>query len=131
MLPDELAGYKTLYLQTAWDYVRNLEGNLFLLKSDPKNHTAIDSMHVSAHSLKSQSLVMKFTSLGLVCKEIELYFRNVKEGKRAVSPDDLGILGEVVEELKDSLSSISAEDQEKDLTEVEKKMQDLVNEGAQ
>jgi len=123
----DLAQYKLLYLQTAWDYIRNLESSLSILLNDPKNAEAVESAHIAAHSLKSQSLVMKYEKFGMVCRDLEYLFRDVKEGKRQLTAQELGILQEVIDSLKESLAQISAENTEKDLSAAEQQLIGLMS----
>jgi chemotaxis protein histidine kinase CheA len=126
MLPTELARFKTLYTQTAWDYVRLLEHDLLRIADDPKNADAIESLHISAHSLKSQSLVMKYEHLGLVCRDMEILFKEVKDGNRLLTEGDIQTLSEVVTGIKEALAAITANDAEHDMVEEAQKLNALL-----
>lgn len=121
----DLAQYKLLYLQTAWEYLRNLESDLGIFLHEPTNIEAIASAHIAAHSLKSQSLVMHYDQFGMVCRELEDIFKSVKEGKRSLTEADVRILQKVVDSLKESLAQISADDTEIDLKIATEKLASL------
>ncbi len=57
MNQDDITKYKSLYLQTSWGYLNMLRKNVAFLLKGGKNETALDAAHLSAHSLKSQSIL--------------------------------------------------------------------------
>lgn len=121
MPSSDLAQYKPLFLQTAWDYVRQLESALTQLLSDPENAEAVASSYISAHSLKSQSSVMGYAHLAESCRNVELVFRFVKEDKITLNEEDLYTLQTVLEAIKKSLAVVSAGDEDVTMeNEVEK-----------
>jgi two-component system, chemotaxis family, sensor kinase CheA len=120
MLPIEITRYKTLFLQTAWDYLRNLDNSLIALKANPEYHEAQESLYISAHSLKGQSQVMNYPGISKLCHDLEVVFRDVKDGKRILSQEDFTLLTDAVEALKKSLAEISAHDREADVSEIQK-----------
>lgn len=73
--------YKALYLQTARQYVKELQDNLHQLNSGNKTEEGIDTLHRAAHSLKGQSEMMGYHVVGSLCALMETIFRSKKEGK--------------------------------------------------
>ena len=59
----DLSKFKTLYNQTALEYVKKLEDTVTLLRTDAANKNAMNEIYIAAHSLKSQSLMMGYLSL--------------------------------------------------------------------
>lgn len=114
----DLSKYKELYLSTAKEYVTTIENSLLALQSDPTQKEAIDSIHLSAHSLKSQSQVMGFTQTAEVCKRIEFIFKDIQNGTKIVSTDLLERLTKTVQALQQSLISIEQNNTETDLSQV-------------
>ena len=112
----DLAQYKPLYLQTAWDYVRQLESCILRLKDDPTNAEAINTSHISAHSLKSQSYVMNYQQLGTVCHSLELLFKSLKDGAKPLQADEVTKLTGIIESIKDAVTQISAHDKDPDMS---------------
>lgn len=127
MLPAALAQYKQLYLQTAWSYLRTLESNLFVLKADLTNTAAVEESHLSAHSLKSQSLVMGFEGLGHLCHDLEIFFKDIKDGKRPLTVEDITTLAEATQEMKKTLAEISAHDTELEMQAMQNKVAALLS----
>ncbi len=115
MPSSDLAQYKPLFLQTAWDYLRQLESSLAILHAEPKNAEAVEISYISAHSLKSQSSVMGYEKLATLCLHLEEFFRHVKEGKKQLGENEMTVLGQVLEDLKHALATISAEDKDTEL----------------
>jgi two-component system chemotaxis sensor kinase CheA len=77
---DDQQKYKSLYLQTARQYVKELHVNL--LRAQSKKITADDlaSLHRAAHSLKGQSEMMAYTKIGSLSALFEdLFFAVIGE----------------------------------------------------
>jgi chemotaxis protein histidine kinase CheA len=125
MLPEDLAKYKPLFLQTAWDYLRTLENNVRILSDDSDHTAAIEALHISAHSLKSQSLVMQYEQLGMVCHDLEFLFKDMKDGKKVLTNEQIDIVINVIDGMKDSLSTISTEGTDTDMSEERNKLREL------
>lgn len=79
MSPDDVAKYKSLYIETARKYLIELRENVALLQSE-ESHDAIRTCHIAAHSLKSQSAVIGYTQISTISSTIEALFRAKEEG---------------------------------------------------
>jgi chemotaxis protein histidine kinase CheA len=75
----DLSEYLELYLKTAQEYITTLLSHLEPYYQEQTNIQEIDLLHRSAHSLKSQSLVMGYESTGKLCMELEYIFRAIKD----------------------------------------------------
>lgn len=75
-----LADYKNLYLQTAKEYIYKMLVSLDQLSSNTANKDALNNLHISSHSLKSQSQVMGFTDIANICLNIENISNNALQG---------------------------------------------------
>src|SRR5579859_5837639 len=84
--------YKALYLQTARQYVKELQDNLHQLSLGNETSEVIDTLHRAAHSLKGQSEMMGYHVVGSVCALLETIFRSEKENK-------LSLTSEIVQKL--------------------------------
>lgn len=115
MQPDELAQYKPLFLQTAWDYLRQLESAIDLMRHNSHLKEAITTAHISAHSLKSQSAVMKYEQTAKVCHELEQLFKLLKDTNRELTSEELVKISGIVLSLKEAMSSISADHPEPEM----------------
>ena len=111
----DLSEYKQLYLKTATEYLHDLQSNLTLYIADQTNAGALEILHRSAHSLKSQSLVMGYMGTGLLSKELEYIYRAIKDKKLTMSDQLSAALAEAQQKLYDSIESIKTNDKEIEL----------------
>lgn len=116
MVSSDYAQYKPLFVQTAWDYMREMEHGMELLRSDASNQHVLEIMHISAHSLKGQSLVMGFAEFGETAHSLEKLFAGIKDGKDILTGEELLQVSGVIESMKQVLTQISAEDKEADMS---------------
>ncbi len=120
----DLSQYKQLYIKTAFEYVKALQDNLAAYTTTPSSEK-IEILHRSAHSLKSQSLVMGYESTGLLCKEIEFIFRKVKDSELILSEQLIHALAETFQKIYDSLESIKTSEIERNLTSETEELQKI------
>lgn len=67
----DLTTYKDLYLTTAYEYLNALDMNLPKLLGKSPDRQLMDTVLIAAHSLKSQSYVMKYITIGQLCALME------------------------------------------------------------
>ncbi|HUD44127.1 MAG TPA: response regulator [Patescibacteria group bacterium] len=106
MQPVDLNKYKTLYLQTAQQYLQQYSTNLNAFLKNQTEASAFEQMFIAIHSIKSQSLVMGYTTLGNYCKEVEMKMREVKDGKTAISQEILNYLQQAQQKITTELQTI-------------------------
>lgn len=120
---NDLSSFKGLYLKTARDYIVSMKDNVDRLKANHQDQQAITDMHIIAHSLKSQSLVMGYSKMGKGSEQIEKIFSAIKNGGKVVTPILLDQISSVIEKFIESLSHIETTDTEidtsKNITELE------------
>jgi DNA phosphorothioation-dependent restriction protein DptG len=75
---DELAQFKSLYIQTAKEHISILKSNLEKFATSEEKEI-VENIFIAAHSLKSQSLMMGYQKVGRAAQLIEKTFRNLKE----------------------------------------------------
>lgn len=80
MVQVDLSDYKTLYLQTAKEYINKMLISLNQLSNDVLNKEALNNLHIASHSLRSQSQVMRFTEIANICLDIEKVSNNALKG---------------------------------------------------
>jgi chemotaxis protein histidine kinase CheA len=114
----DLSEYKELYLKTATDLINQLKEDLPRFLANQLDLALAERIHRNTHSLKSQSLVMGYQTTGMVCKEIEFFFRAVKDGKLVIAGDLASTLADSVQKLYDSIESIKNTNAELDLSSV-------------
>ena len=112
----DLSAYKDLYLQTGRQYISDMNTALTALQSDKTNKEALDTMHISAHSLKSQSQIMTYAKTGALSGTIEFLFRDIKEGKQQVTDETLTHLKDALQKISASLDAIEKTNTENDLS---------------
>lgn len=113
----DLSAYKDLYLQTARKYLVDMSAALTALQSDKTKKESIETMYISAHSLKSQSQIMTFALTGALSGTIEFLFRDIREGKAQISDETLQHLQNALQKLTASIDSIEKNNQEMDLNQ--------------
>jgi two-component system, chemotaxis family, sensor kinase CheA len=123
---DDQLKYKALYLQTAREYVKVLQENLTKLNSGNETEDIIDALHRDSHSLKGQSEMMGYHSIGALALLMEDIFRTKKENKLTLTPEIISQISAGVKEISVSLDEIEKVNKELDLFETMQKLKSLV-----
>lgn len=126
LTPAEQKQYKALYVQTARQYIKELQHALMQLQSGNETTEIIDTLHRAAHSLKGQSLMMSYQSMSEISLLMEKIFMGKKEKKLDLTKEFLSKLDEMTQHMEASLDSIDAINQEKDLSEHSKDLKKWV-----
>lgn len=108
----DIAEFKALYLQTAKEYIEVMKKNTALNTDD-----AITAVYMSAHSLKSQSLVMNYKNTGELCGMLEKVLRGLKENTISLNPALEDAIRKGILKVEVSVSAIESNDQEASTTE--------------
>lgn len=119
----DISQYRDLYLQTAHALVTEMQQHIKRLSTNANDKNLVYELYRAAHSLKSQSLMMGYSQLGLTNRMIEALFREIHEGKKTLSNGVLSLTKEAVDNIKKSIDKIQNENQEADLKEDMKKLQ--------
>lgn len=99
----DLSGYKTLYLQTAREYIDKMSVSLARLSGDSSNKEALNNLHIASHSLKSQSQVMGFTDIANICLDIEKMSDDALKGIVQLNNENILEIKRSVEKLSEIL----------------------------
>ncbi len=75
----DIQEYKKLYISTSRQLINDLSGRLEIYKTS-HDREALADCHRFAHSLKSQSLVMGYSQIGLTARNLELLFKKALDG---------------------------------------------------
>lgn len=110
------AKYKALYLQTAREYVHTMQQHIGLLLQKTETNDSIATVHRSAHSLASQSLVMEYTNIGEYARAIEKIFRLEPGEKFTVDRKGLEMIEHDLKKIVLSLDAIENDKPEIDLS---------------
>ena len=108
--------YKDLYLKTAGEHLRIVANSILTLKKTSNDKNSLELLHRGFHSLKSQSLIMGYTSLGELAKTLELFFKQIIETKNIISVEQLNIIEQTIQRMQKSLDQIKEHNKEIDLT---------------
>lgn len=118
--------YKTLYLQTARQYTKDLLENLTKLEKGQETEDLIDTLHRDSHSLKGQSQMMGYQAIGTVALYMEKIFAAKKEKKLELSPEIISTMQEAVKEMDICLNEIDKVNKEIDMYQMIEKFKSLV-----
>lgn len=105
MTPIDLGSYKSIYLKSAKEYVDKMFVSLDKLSSDASNKDALNNLHISSHSLKSQSQVMGFMDIANICLDIEKISDGALKGIVQLNNENLSEIRKSVEKLDGILRS--------------------------
>ena len=119
----DISQYRDLYIQTARDLVSAMQKHINHLLTNANDKKTVYELYRAVHSLKSQSLMMGYTQLGLTNRLAEALFKEIHEGKQTLSNEVLSLTTEVVSHMKNSLDQIQNKNQEADLRDDIKKLQ--------
>lgn len=100
-----LSDYKNLFLQTSRECLSKIEASLDILANDLSNREALDNLHISSHSLKSQSQVMGYTQIATSCLNLEKTSDEVLKGKNQLNPQFILDAKKIVEKIRKTVES--------------------------
>lgn len=114
-MPVDLNEYKQLYLETASEKLSEMTNFLSDIEQnhDPK---AQADFHRLAHSIKSQSLIMGYSHLGLAGKILEALFRAVQKDQIKLDKNIFEIIRQTLDAMSRSLKSIQSQQGELNLS---------------
>lgn len=124
MTPINLGSYKSIYLQTAKEYADKMLASLEELINDASDKEAVSNIHISSHSLKSQSQVMGFVNMAALCAIIEKISAAILAGSYKLNTEFIAILKDSINQLNLCLAQIEKENTEKNLESIIKKLED-------
>ena len=122
MTPIDLGSYKSIYLQTAKEYINSLLAGCAKLASDSQDKEALNNLHIASHSLKTQSQVMGFINMASLSGVIEKISSLTLESGNKINSNSITVLRESVEALNLCFAQIEKENTEKDLSAIIKKL---------
>jgi len=115
--------YKELYLKTAKDYLDSLSKSCNKLAYNPLDRKALTQLHISSHSLRSQSQVMGYISISSITSEIEKIARAVLEGKYNINTNIISVFKEVIMAINVLLSDVEKNNTKKNVDTLLEKLQ--------
>jgi chemotaxis protein histidine kinase CheA len=115
--------YKSLYLQAARQNIKELEDTLAQFSAGKITDEALETIHRDAHSLKGQSLMMEYTTMGELALSLENIFRVAAEKKLVLTSEMLPKITKAILALKASVDTLEKEDHEQDLSQMTVQLQ--------
>lgn len=106
MTPIDLGSYKSIYLQTAKEYIDSLLVACNKLVSDSQDKDVINQIHIASHSLKSQSQVMGFIDIANLSASIEKISNDLLNGVSEIDDKFITFLKKSVDELNLKIAQI-------------------------
>lgn len=106
MTSTDLSDYKNIYLQTAKEYINNLSMGYSKLSVNPSDNEAINTIHISSHSLRSQSQVMGFSAIADLSGNIEKASSDILNKVSLVDEKFMNLLKNSVDGLTAGLAKI-------------------------
>ena len=128
MTDDDKKKYKNLFVDTARDYIKEIDDNISLLRKDPNDENVIKKMHIAAHSVKAQCFMIGYPSLGYFCAAVEKIMREKQEGKLQINTNMLDSVERGVIKARSSLMQIEESDKESDLSDEIKLLEKFIKE---
>ncbi|MGH7203387.1 MAG: Hpt domain-containing protein [Candidatus Levyibacteriota bacterium] len=123
---DDHTKYKALYLQTARDYIKELQDNTSVLIATPENISALEAVYRAAHSLATQSAMMEYNQIGAVSSVMEKLFKQTKDSRTPLTKEVLQSLLDTIQTMSEDLEVIDKDNKENDLSQDATKLQTLV-----
>ncbi len=102
----DVSAYRELYIKTAHEYVEAMQASMVLMRANAANREAIETMYRSAHSLKSQSLLMGYKNTASLNEFIEHTLRNIQEKNQYITEKILSEIKPALQKIEESVASI-------------------------
>jgi chemotaxis protein histidine kinase CheA len=122
---EDVVKYKSLYLQTSWGYLNMLQKNVGFLLNGVQSDNVIESLHLAAHSLKSQSILMGYNQIGQFSGLLEQIFKAAKEKAFVPNNEILELILKGLSNVHLSLSQIAENGTEVDMSDTVTKIEGL------
>ena len=123
----DLNSYIQLYLKTAYEYQQKIDMAVTQLEANQVSEEAIETIYIAAHSLKSQSTIMKYTEMAEVCSIIEKIFHDLKNTHGAPSLGLIAHLRVAAVSILECLRSIEHHNTEISMVELRKRILESVS----
>jgi chemotaxis protein histidine kinase CheA len=102
----DLTDYKNIYLKTAKEYINNMFSSYSKLSVSFHDKEAVNVVHISSHSLKSQSQVMGFTNIVNLCMNMEKNSQDILDGTVKIDEKFVSLLKDTIDRLNLEIAKI-------------------------
>lgn len=124
-MPISVHEYKALYLKTSMQCVAAIRASLArygTAECDVDTH--VTECHRMAHSLKSQSLVMGYTQIGLAARMLESLFLHVSRHELHLTDQIVGDIWKMIDGIESAIARISRHEGEGSLAQLTQQLED-------
>jgi chemotaxis protein histidine kinase CheA len=125
--PIDLSKYKDLFLKAGNNYLAKLDQDVTAVANGTETPEIIDDMHIAAHSLKGQCLVMGYMTTGNLCLLLEHLFRDAKTNPTKLK-NNMSIVFDAINQIKNSMTSIQNQDKEVNLAQFTQQFKQITGE---
>jgi chemotaxis protein histidine kinase CheA len=126
MEASDIAKYKSLYLQTARAYLKDMQHNLKILLESQDNPEAVKVVHLASHSLASQSLLMGYTTIGSASFAIEKIFKAKMEDNLSFKEETIQLINAITDKMVLAVDEVDKTGKEIDLSKETKELEDAL-----
>ncbi len=113
----DFLSYKDLYIKVALENLHILKTNLPLLRQNSHDPTLFNNMHRAVHNLKTESLLMKYTQIALLCLELENMFLSIKTHQLSLSETFFSLIEDASTHMEQSIHNLEIKNKEINLLE--------------
>lgn len=113
---DDVKKFKSLYIETARNYLQNMQSDISCLLKGQQKSTYVKQIHIDAHSVKSQSQIMGYCEIAKISEIIESLFSKIEKENMEISFPFLIRIQINLTKVLDSISEIESQGNELDLT---------------
>lgn len=107
-----MSKFQDLFNNTAFKHIQILYNKLADLSGTESQPNIIADLHLHAHSLKSEFLVMGYKNSGTYTAVIEQYLRSLKDSNNVPDKNKLDILKQALKEIENALKLIQTTSKE-------------------
>ena len=124
-----MSPYLDVFVEETREHLNNLNQYMLKLESNPDNHSFIDEIFRSCHTIKGMAGTMGFDRISIITHEMENLLQDVRDGKIDISSKLIDILFEfidIIEALTNAVSQTGSESN-KDIDVIVNKLKNILN----
>lgn len=116
----ELATYRKQFIKAARVRIGELERQLGEIRNDLTNHTVLNEMHISAHSLKGEAYAVGYQHIAELAFVIEKYLKQLIEKRKDFPIEKFPAFSYAIAMVSSAITRLEHENQEPELQDVVK-----------
>lgn len=107
--------YKVIFLKTASSYLKKLQQSVITLTKEPDNKSEIENAYLAAHSLKSETLMMRYKEMANYFLLLENIFKGKRAGTFSYNAELLIVVSDELEKIIQAIPHMVNEDKHYDI----------------